>query len=89
MYDKFKRLFLKNRLIIAGEHKMKNIYFLDSLNKSELRDYNRLKNLIREGGSITRDELNRIEYMLNSHRVLLDPPFSYYKLLIKRGVKII
>lgn len=68
---------------------MKNIYFLDSLNKSELRDYNRLKNLIREGGSITRDELSRIEYMLNSHRVLLDPPFSYYKLLIERGVKII
>lgn len=68
---------------------MKNIYFLDSLNKSELRDYNRLKNLIRNGGSITRDELNQIEYMLNSHRVLLDPPFSYYKLLIDRGVKII
>ena len=68
---------------------MKNIYFLDSLNKSELRDYNRLKNLIRNGGSITRDELNQIEYMLNSHRVLLDPPFSYYKLLIERGVKII
>lgn len=68
---------------------MKNIYFLDSLNKSELRDYNRLKNLIRKGGSITRDELNRIEYMLNSHRVLLDPPFSYYKLLIERGVNII
>ena len=41
------------------------------------------------GGSITRDELNRIEYMLNSHRVLLDPPLSYYKLLIERGVKII
>ena len=68
---------------------MKDFYFLGSLNKSELRDYNRLKNLIRKGGSITRDELNRIEYMLNSHRVLLDPPFSYYKLLIERGVKII
>ena len=67
---------------------MKNIY-LYSLNKSELRDYNRLKNLIRNGGSITRDELNRIEYMLNSHRVSLDPPFSYYKLLIEIGVKII
>ena len=46
--------------------------------------------LLQEWHKIAYNEnANQGEYMLNSHRVLLDPPFSYYKLLIEKGVKII
>jgi len=71
--------------------------FLDSLSYKERQDYNKLKELIRSGGSISNKELQNIVMMLNSHRQVFinngeakrDPLFNnYYNILIDRGVKV-
>ena len=71
--------------------------FLDSLSYKERQEYNKLKELVRQGGSISSKELQNIIMMLNSHRQVFinngeekrDPLFNnYYNILIDRGVKI-
>ena len=71
--------------------------FLDSLSYKERQEYNKLKELVRQGGSISSKELQNITMMLNSYRQVFknngeakrDPLFNnYYNILVDRGVKI-